>query len=140
MPKSGTLVEEQRKGEVGSGAADTAETSAKGGIPKVPTTKVLAIGTADAPLTREQERDIMPAEVPATVKLYLAGEIEQWFVRTDGKGVVFLLDCASVDEAQNTLGDLPMVRAGLLRFEYTALGPLAPLATLFQRTEAGEQA
>jgi hypothetical protein len=90
----------------------------------------LAIGTADVPLTDEQKKSIMPHEVPDTVRLYLAGKIEQWYVRTDGKGVVFILDAKSVEDAKTALDQLPLARAKLLRFEYTALGPLAPLALL----------
>lgn len=103
------------------------------GVPPVATTKVLAIGTADAPLTADQEKNIMPREVPDTVRLYLSGMIEQWFVRTDGKGVVFILDARSTDEAKAALDQLPLARAKLLRFDYTALGPLSPLALLLQQ-------
>lgn len=99
-------------------------------IPPAPTTKVLAIGTADFPLTADQEKNIMPHEVPDTVRLYLSGKIEQWFVRTDGRGVVFILNAKSVEEAEAALDQLPLARAKLLRFDYTALGPLSPLALL----------
>ena len=40
----------------------------------VPTTKIVALGTVKAPLTPEQQRDIMSQEVPATLRLYLAGK------------------------------------------------------------------
>ncbi len=64
----------------------------------VPTTKILAIGHVVAPLTPEQRRSIMPREVPDTVRLYLAGKIDQWYVRQDGKGVVFLLNVTTTEE------------------------------------------
>lgn len=102
-------------------------------IPAVPTTKVLAIGTADGPLTNEQKKNIMPHEVPDTVQLYLSGKIDQWYVRTDGKGVVFLLNVNSVDDAKAALEQLPLVQAKVMRFDYLALGPLSPLALLLRQ-------
>jgi hypothetical protein len=98
----------------------------------VPTTKVLAIGriTAGAPADPEARRAIMPAEVRDTVDLYLAGKLDQWFVRQDGKGVVFLLNASSEAEAREMLSRLPLVRAGRMEFDLIALGPLSPLRYL----------
>jgi len=98
----------------------------------VPTTKVLAIGriTAGAPADPEARRAIMPAEVRDTVDLYLAGKLDQWFVRQDGKGVVFLLNASSEAEAREMLSKLPLVRTGRMEFDLMALGPLSPLRYL----------
>jgi hypothetical protein len=52
--------------------------SPEGILPSVPTTKILAIGTLNSPLTEDQRKGIMSHEVPDTVKLYLAGKIDQW--------------------------------------------------------------
>ena len=99
-------------------------------IPAVPTTRILAIGTLVAPLSEEQRRSIMSHEVPDTVRLYLAGKIDQWYVRTDGKGVVFILNGNSVDDARAMLDQLPLGRAKLMTFEFVELGPLSPLGLL----------
>jgi hypothetical protein len=95
----------------------------------VPTTKVLAIGRVigarDAGL-----RAVMPDEVKDTVNLYLAGKLDQWFVKQDGTGVVFLLNATSEAEAKEMLSKLPLVKAGKMQFDLTALGPLSPLRYL----------
>jgi hypothetical protein len=98
--------------------------------PSVPTTKILAIGSVTSPLTPDQRKTIMPREVPDTVKLYLDGKIDQWYVRQDGKGVVFILNVTSVDEAHALLEKLPLGQAKLMTFELIALGPLNPLRQL----------
>lgn len=98
----------------------------------VPTTKVLAIGSLDAPLTEEQRRGIMSHEVPDTVKLYLGGKIDQWYVRKDGKGVVFLLNLNSAEEAKAILDQLPLGQAKLMHFDFIPLGPLSPLGLLLK--------
>lgn len=99
----------------------------------VPTTKVLAIGSLNTPLTDEQRKGVMSHEVPDTVKLYLAGKIDQWYVRKDGKGVVFLLNVSSADEAKAMLDQLPLGKAKLMHFDFLPLGPLSPLGLLLKK-------
>ena len=71
------------------------QSGAASGVPGVaipPTTAVLVILTPRQGVTPQQIIAIMPAEVRATVKLYLDGKIRDWYSRGDGKGVVFLVD------------------------------------------------
>ena len=42
-------------------------------------TRILAIGTINPGVDVTSVRAILPAEAKATVKLYLAGQIDQWF-------------------------------------------------------------
>jgi len=99
-------------------------------FPPGPTTKILAIGTVLAPLTPEQRKIIMTREVRATAQLYLAGKIDQWYVRQDHRGVVFLLNLDSIDRAHEMLEQLPLGQAHLMTFELIPLGPLSPLHVL----------
>ena len=56
-----------------------------------------------------EERDaILPKEVPATLKLYLDGVIEQMWFKLDAPGVVFLVNAESVDAAKIHVHGLPM--------------------------------
>ena len=96
--------------------------------PKV--TQVLATLTVKQGITRDQIMTVMQTEVRDTVQLYLDGKIQQWYARGDGKGVVFLLDCKSVDEAKAILEGLPLVKHNFASFEYMPLGPLTPLRLL----------
>lgn len=73
---------------------------------------------------------VMQSEVRQTVQLYLDGKIQQWYARGDGRGVVFLLDCKTVEEARGVLEVLPLVKENYASFEYLPLGPLAPLRLL----------
>ncbi len=98
-------------------------------VQKVPTTKVLAIGRITKPRDASM-RDIMPEEVKQTVNLYLSGKIDQWFVRQDGEGVVFLMNVTTVEEAHALLEKLPLGVAGRMEFDLMPLGPLSPLRFL----------
>jgi hypothetical protein len=86
-------------------ATMTAQTA--GSAPTVPTTKILAIGSLTAPISSEEMKTIMPHEVRETVELYLEGTIDQWWSRQDGKGVLFLLNVTSIEEAASMLEKLP---------------------------------
>lgn len=108
-------------------------------LPLVPTTKILAIGLLQAPLTPDQRRSIMSREVPDTVRLYLGGKIDQWYVRQDGKGVVFILNLSSAEEAHSMLEALPLGQAKLMTFELIPVGPLSPLGLLLSHSDKPAQ-
>jgi hypothetical protein len=96
----------------------------------VPTTKILAIGSMTAKATPEAIASVLPFEVRATVRDYLAGKIEQWFFQTERQGVVFIMNATSPGEAHDILEKLPLGVAGMMIFDLIAIGPLAPLAML----------
>lgn len=96
----------------------------------VPTTKILAIGRFRSDATPAIWRPYLAAEVRDTVQLYLAGKIEQWWVKTDQSGVVFLFAASDPREVQALLDRLPLGRAGLMEFELIPVGPLSPLRLL----------
>jgi hypothetical protein len=97
-------------------------------IPK--TTEVLVIQTARQGVTPQQIMAVMPSEIRATVKLYFDGKIRQWYSRGDGKGVIFLVDASTEDEARAVMETLPLAKEQLMDHEYVPVGPLMPLRTL----------
>src|SRR5215469_14502527 len=98
--------------------------------PKI--TGVLTILSPKAGVTPEQVMKIMPAEIRATVPLYLDGKIQQWFMRGDGKGVIFILNCKDVEEARALLENLPLTKANLMDEQFIPVGPLLPLGILLR--------
>jgi hypothetical protein len=78
-----------------SGSASDVPSAA---IPK--TTEVLVILTPRQGVTPQQIMAVIPDEIQATVKLYFDGKIRQWYSRGDGKGVVFMVDAKTEDEAR----------------------------------------
>jgi len=101
--------------------------------PSPKTTEVMVILTAKDGVTRQQIMNIMPAEVRATVKLYLDGKIRQWYSRGDGKGVIFSIDAKTVEEAHAVIDALPLSKENLVDHEYIPVGPLVPLTALIAR-------
>jgi hypothetical protein len=100
------------------------------GVASPKTTEVMVILTSKPGVSRQQIMNVMPAEIRATVKLYLDGKIRQWYSRGDGRGVIFLLDVKTVDEAHAVMDTLPLSKENLMDHEYIPVGPLLPLADL----------
>jgi hypothetical protein len=97
-------------------------------IPK--TTAVLVILTPKQGVTPQQIMAVIPDEIQATVRLYLDGKIREWYSRGDGKGVIFLVDAKTEDEARNLMETLPLAKQHLMDHEYIPVGPLMPLKAL----------
>ena len=95
-----------------------------------PTNKILAIGSVTTKGTPDAIAPILPFEVRATVRNYLAGKIDHWYFQAEGYGVVFIMNASSTAEAHEILGKLPLGVAGMMEFELIALSPLKPLALL----------
>src|SRR5436305_1547980 len=100
-------------------------------IPK--TTAVLVIQTPKQGVTFQQVLAVIPDEIQATVKLYLDGKIREWYSRGNGKGVIFLVEAKTEDEARALMETLPLAKAQLMDSEYIPVGPLMPL-----RARAGD--
>ena len=116
-------------------AASAAQSQSGGasGVPSAPipkTTEVIVIETPKQGITFQQIMAVIPAEIRATVKLYLDGKIRQWYSRGDGKGVVFLLNAKTEDEARAIMEMLPLAKEQLIDHEYIPVGPLMPLGML----------
>lgn len=115
---------------VGSSLASAQTAPTPNGMPAVPTTKILAIGRVVEGANPEKLMPVMKYEVPDTVKLYLEGKIDQWYVRQDKRGVVFLMNVSTLEEAHALLEKLPLGQAKLMEFDLIPLGPLSPLYRL----------
>jgi hypothetical protein len=109
------------------------QSGAGSGVPSVAipkTTAVLVIQTPKQGVIPQQIMAVIPEEIRATVKLYLDGKIREWYSRGDGKGVIFVVDVKTEDEARGLMETLPLAKAHLMDHEYIPLGPLMPLRAL----------
>ena len=112
--------------------AQTPSTTASGvpsvAIPK--TTAVMVVQTAKHGVNPQQIMAVIPDEIRATVQLYLKGKIREWYSRGDGKGIVFLLEAKSEEEARTIMETLPLAKEQLMDEQYIPVGPLMPLRAL----------
>ena len=109
------------------------QSGAASGVPSVAipkTTEVLVIQTPKQGVTPQQIMAVIPEEIRATVKLYLDGKVRQWYSGGDGKGVIFLVDAKTEDEARAIMETLPLAKEQLMDHVYIPVGPLMPLRAL----------
>ena len=81
----------------------------------------------------EEIAKVLAYEVRQTVALHLEGKIDQWWSLTSRLGVVFVMNCKTVEEAHDLLEKLPLGIAGMMTFELHPIGPLKPLMLLAGR-------
>src|SRR5437588_12687530 len=101
-------------------ASVESQSGAGSGVPSVAipkTTAVLVILTPKQGVTPQQVMAVIPDEIQATVRLYLDGKIREWYSRGDGKGVVFLLDVKTEEEARALTETLPLPKEQLMDHE-----------------------
>jgi hypothetical protein len=108
-------------------------------LPPTPTNRILAIGRFNAPPTPDQFKLLASQEVPDTLRLYLAGKIDQWYSIQNDNGVVFILNASTVEEAHTMLEALPLGQAKLMTFQLIPLGPISPLALLLPKPDKPAQ-
>jgi hypothetical protein len=111
-----------------------AQTPAQVAAPAV--TGVLVNLTVKAGIPREQVMAVLPAEIRATVQLYLGGKVREWYSRGDGRGVVLILNTKDVAEAEAIMDGLPLGQAHLMDHDYIPIGPLQPLGLLMANPAA----
>lgn len=91
--------------------------------------KVFAIASIPSSVAAEEVRKRLPDEVPATLKLYLDGKIEQFWFR-EGMGPIFLMNVDTVEKAKAILSTLPLVAESLMTYEFLPVTTLKPLGLL----------
>jgi hypothetical protein len=116
-----------------------AQTPKSSPLPPTPTNRILAIGRFNAPPAPDQFKLLSSQEVPDTLRLYLAGKIDQWYSIQNDNGVVFILNASTVEEAHTMLEALPLGQAKLMTFQLIPLGPLSPLALLLPKPDKPAQ-
>ena len=93
--------------------------------------KILAIEQEIPGVTTEQFREHLDDEAAKAWDLYQADVIRELYFREDQHTAVLILECKDVIEAETALATLPLIEAGLIRFEIMPLVPYPGFARLF---------
>ncbi len=102
--------------------------------------KILAIAKVDPQTTLGKIQPHLEAEVKHAWKLYKEGTVREMYNCQDRRmGVVFVLECGSVDEARQILEELPFVREKFIGFEIIPLGPFSYFETLYSGYKPPQQ-
>ena len=93
--------------------------------------KILAMEIEVEGVNPEQFQPYLKAESERAWDLYQSGTIRELYFRADRSEAVLILECADINEAQQMLASLPLVKAGLITFEVIPLVSYPGFARLF---------
>ncbi|MBE2222875.1 MAG: superoxide dismutase [Anaerolineae bacterium] len=93
--------------------------------------KILALEQELPGATAEQFQQLGQAEAVRAWELYQQGIIRELYFRQDRAEAVLILECDDVTTAEAVLQTLPLVKAGLIRFELIPLVAYPGFARLF---------
>ncbi len=103
--------------------------------------KILVLPAPRAGADRETMERHAADEQQTILELYGRDVVRELYARANQPGrVVFVLEAASVEAAQEALATLPFARLGLIDFELIPLAPFPGLTRLAQRAEQAERA
>jgi hypothetical protein len=94
--------------------------------------RILAIEKALPGVREDQFALYLKAEASRVWELYQAGVFREMFFRADRTEAVLLMECSSLEEAQQALDSLPLVEAGLITFDVIPLRPYPGFSRLFE--------
>ena len=94
--------------------------------------KILAMEIEVRGARPEQFQPHLKAEARHVWELYQSGAIRELYFRADRSEAVLMLECTDVNEAQQILQSLPLVKAGLITFEIIPLRSYPGFARLFR--------
>jgi muconolactone delta-isomerase len=93
--------------------------------------KILAIEKEVPGVTADAFKPYLKEEASRVWDLYQAGVFRELYFRQDEPSAVLILECADVEEAEQVLGTLPLVREGLIAFDVIPLAPYPGFSRLF---------
>ncbi len=100
--------------------------------------KIIGFDHVKPGVTLEQIRPYLKAEARHAWELYKQGILRENYMRTDKPGAVVVLECQDVAEAERLFADLPLVKAGLIAFEFMPVGAFTPWEGLFAPEGEGD--
>ncbi len=94
--------------------------------------KILAIEKEYDGKAVEDYQPHLEAEARQVWELYKKGVIREIYFHADQKSAIIILECKNLDEAKENLSTLPLVREGLIYFEFMPLVPYQGYERLFR--------
>jgi hypothetical protein len=93
--------------------------------------KLIALEREVPGSTPEEFQVHLEAEASRVWELYQAGMFRELYFRQDRTEAVLVLECADVEEANQVLSTLPLVKEGLITFDLIPLRPYPGFSRLF---------
>ncbi len=96
--------------------------------------KLIALEREIPGISAEQFQPHLESEAAKVWELYQTGVLRELYFRQDRSEAVLVLECADVEEAEQVLATLPLVKEGLITFDVIPLIPYPGFVRLFADT------
>jgi muconolactone delta-isomerase len=93
--------------------------------------KILALEKEIPGTSGEEFTPLLAPEARRAWELYKDGTIRELYFRRDRDEAVLVLECSDLDEANEALSSLPLVKHGLIAFDLIPLAPYPGFERLF---------
>jgi hypothetical protein len=93
--------------------------------------KILALEKENPQATAADFTPLLRDEAASVWRLYQQGIIREIYFRQDQKCAVIILECCDIEQARQSLQQLPLVQAGLIDFDIIPLTAYPGFSRLF---------
>lgn len=93
--------------------------------------KILALEKEILGATAEAFQPLLKDEARGVWELQQSGAVREIYFNAEQHTAVMMLECSDMEAAHNLLATLPLVQAGLIRFDIIPLVPYDGFARLF---------
>jgi hypothetical protein len=94
--------------------------------------KILAISSESQGVNWDNENQSLKSEAAEVYKMYLSGTLREIYF-TQNSNAVLILECKNISGAKRIVAKLPLVKKGLIRFEFMELHPYPGLKRIIGR-------
>ena len=94
--------------------------------------KILALEIETAKAQPDEVQPYLQPEAARLYELVQAGIVRECYFHQIDHTAILVLECSDLEEARIHLESLPLVEAGLIRFDLIPLAPYSGFARLFQ--------
>jgi len=95
--------------------------------------KIIALEKEKAGVTGQQFEPHLKSEAYRAWELVQEGVIREIYFREDRSEAVLILECENLEQAQEILSTMPLVKEGLIEFELISLRPYPGFSRLFEK-------
>ena len=96
---------------------------------------VLAIEKELSDITSKLSNTLLQSEAARAYQLYEEGFFREIYFNCDSHTAVIILECENLEDAGDLIGSLPLVKAGLIKFELHPLEPYTGFSRLFANNQ-----
>lgn len=95
--------------------------------------KIIGLAKTMPGVKFEQIGPLLKVECEHVWDLHKTGIIREFYLNTDHHSAVLIFECGDVAEAKKVASEFPLIKEGLIDFDYIPLGAFTAMETMFTK-------